>query len=129
MKIDLDYLKAILIKSQNSERAFFTIKDIVEDQKELDTEFFFFHLQILADKEIIVNENDNSTDLGYKRSRSGQLHWSFRNLRLTANGHDLIGALENDTVWNKIKNEVKPSSISLVISTAKKLLEETIEAI
>jgi hypothetical protein len=127
MKIDLDYLKNILLRAQNSTKAIFTIWDLVEEKNDIYTETFVFHLQILADKSIIVNSNDNSSELGNSRLGNGQLNWRITNLRLTANGHDFIDALKNDTVWLKIKKEVKTSSLSIIISTAKFLLEETIK--
>ena len=127
MKIEIDYIKKLLTKAQDSEKAIFTIFDLVDDRNEVDTETFVFHLKILADQDIIVSDNDNSSNIGDSRLGKGALTWDLKNLRLTNKGHDFIVALQNKTVWNKLKKDVKSKSLSAIESTAKSLLTKIIE--
>lgn len=126
MKIDPDYIKQILTKALSSERAIFNIYDLV-DKNEISDEKFIFHMQILSDKQLIVTDSDNSSDIGVSRTGNGQVSWRVTHLRLTSIGHDFIEALTNDTVWKKIKKELKQPSISTLVSTAQFLLNETIK--
>lgn len=126
MKIDPDYIKQILTKAQSSERAIFNIYDLV-DKNEISDEKFIFHMQILSDKQLIVTDSENTSDIGVSRTGNGQVSWRITHLRLTSTGHDFIEALTNDTVWKKIKKELKQPSISTLVSTAQFLLNETIK--
>lgn len=127
MKIELDYIKKLLTKAQDSEKAIFTIFELVDNEAEIDTEIFVFHLKILADQNLIVSDNDNSSNIGDSRLGNGVLIWNRKNLRLTNKGHDFIDAIQNKTVWNKLKKEVKSKSLSAIESTAKSLLTKIIE--
>lgn len=127
MKVEIDYIKKLLQKAQDSERAIFTIRELVDDENEIDEEIFVFHLKILADQYFIVSDFDNSNNIGDSRLSNGALVWTIRNLRLTNKGHDFIDALQNETVWNKLKKEVKSRSLSVIESTAKALLTKIIE--
>lgn len=128
MKIDPDYIKRILTKAQSSEKAIFNIYDLVDDKNDISDETFIFHMQILSDQKLIVTDgSDNSSDIGVSRTGNGQVCWRVTHLRLTSTGHDFIEALTNDTVWKKIKKELKQPSISTLVSTAQFLLNETIK--
>lgn len=128
MKIDSDYIKKILTKAQSSERAIFNIYDLVEDKNEISDEEFIFHMQILSDQKLIVTDSDNSSDIGVSRTGNGQVSWRVTHLRLTSTGHDFIEALTNDTVWKKIKKELKAPSITTLVSTSQFLLQEAIKS-
>ena len=128
MKIDSDYVKKILIKAQSSERAIFNIYDLVETKSEISDEKFVFHMQILSDQKLIVTDSDNSSDIGVSRTGNGQVNWRLTHLRLTSAGHDFIEALTNDTVWNKIKKELKAPSITTLVKTSQFLLQEAIKS-
>jgi len=127
MTIEIDYLKKILSKAQASERAVFNIQDLVDNDSDINDEKFVFHLKILADQSLIVSDYDNSNNIGDSRNGNGSLSWSIKFLRLTNDGHDFIEALNNNTVWNKLKDEVKTRSLSVLVSTAKILLLKSIE--
>lgn len=127
MKIEIDYIKKILSKAQDSEKAIFTVFELVDNRSEIYSEIFIFHLKILADQGIIVLDNDNSSNIGDSRLGNGALSWSIKNLRLTNKGHDFIVALQNKTVWNKLKKDVKLKSLSALELTARSLLTKIIE--
>lgn len=127
MTIEIEYLKKLLSKAQESKKAIFTIRELADNQTEIDDEKFVFHLKILADQGLIVSDYDNSNDIGDSRNSNGSLSWSIKFLRLTNKGHDFIEALNNKTVWNKIKNEVKSKSLSVLVTTAQVLLSKSIE--
>lgn len=127
MTIEIEYLKKLLSKAQESKKAIFTIRELADNQTEIDDEKFVFHLKILADQGLIVSDYDNSNDIGDSRNSNSSLSWSIKFLRLTNKGHDFIEALNNKTVWNKIKNEVKSKSLSVLVTTAQVLLSKSIE--
>jgi hypothetical protein len=128
MKIDPDYIKQVLTKAQASDKAIFNIYDLVDDKNEISDEKFIFHMQILSDKKLLVTDSDNSLGIGVSRTGYGQVSWKVTHLRLTSTGHDFIEALTNDTVWKKIKKELKAPSITTLVNTAQFLLQETIKS-
>lgn len=127
MKIELEYIKNLLTKAQNSERAIFTIHELVDDESEIYTEKFVFHLKILAEQLFIVSNYDNSINIGDSRIGNGVISWNITQLRLTNKGHDFIEALRNKTVWSQIKKGVRSKSLTVIESSAKTLLTKLIE--
>lgn len=126
MKLDKDYIKYLLNKAHESERSVFRITDLV-DKEEMLSEKFIMHMQILADKALIVNDNYDSNEIGISRLGNGAANWGIVWLRLTSDGHDFVEALNNETVWKKIKKELKSPSISTLMSTANFLLQQAIK--
>lgn len=89
----------------------------------------FFILKILADKGIIVKDSDGSQNLEIIRGNGGMIDWKpGLNLRLTADGHDFIEALQNDTVWRKIEKELKKPSITTLMNTAQFAFQEYLKS-
>jgi hypothetical protein len=122
MKIDMEYLKGLLEAFQLSEKPTTDIEELKGRGFDYDDDKFIFHLQILADRNLVEQE-DGDGGLGYFKSIDGFVSWSVLPLRLTASGHDFIEALANKEVWQKVKTEFKGASISTLITVSKKLLE------
>lgn len=104
MELDYSFLKEILsTMEQNSEHEMdnFKIMEKLNIQKEREDKFIG-HIRILADKGFISCENCkypfgfSYTNYGVRIDRTAY--------RITAIGYDFLEILENDTIFNKIKN-------------------------
>lgn len=128
MEIDIDYLKMLLGKIQSSPKAYFHVTDLTDD---LTDEKFIFHIQLLADQNYIVCEHNGSNDIGFSRVGRGQPRWGLINLRMHAEGHKFAEALNNETVWRKLKSglskELKSLSIDSIKSVSSFLLQEVLK--
>ncbi|SMD31818.1 Hypothetical protein SAMN04488029_0156 [Reichenbachiella faecimaris] len=127
MKIEKDYIKDLLNRVEKTERSVFKISDIA-DQQEYLSEKFIQHMRILSEKSLVVCDAHNSMDIGINRLGNGAAIWGIKWLRLTSEGYDFLEAINNKTVWNKIKKELKAPSISTLMSTSKFLLQEAIKS-
>jgi Hypothetical protein (DUF2513) len=121
MKIDQDYLKQILSTFENAEKAAIILSGF-ESQIDEDEEKFIFHMKILEDKKFIVSR-DGLENLGFVYGADNYLCFSDNYLRLTAQGHEFIEALNDAKVWESIKTNFKDSSIETLWSVSKQLLE------
>jgi hypothetical protein len=120
MKIDQEYLRAILNTFVESSRSFIWIEDIVK--KGIDTDDkFLFHIQILEDQHFIECL-DKRSDLGYEITLGGSFEWKSRPLRLTAAGHEFTEAINRPEIWEILKDEFRDASLSTLKSAATSLL-------
>lgn len=136
MKIDHDYLKSLLQLFEDSDKSVTTYIDLcdrgfVQDQdSDEENEKLVFHMEILADQNFISRTDDKDVQgekrIGYLRS-SGQGMWSVMPLRLTAQGHEFLEAIKNETVWKKLKKNFKDASIITLARIAPQLLNDTIQ--
>ena len=122
MKIEHDYLKALLEAFESSEIPTTDIKELDRAGVLVDEDKFIFHMQILDDKGLITR-NDGDPGFGLYRSADGINSWAVVPLRLTANGHEFIEAIKNKEVWSVIKKEFKDASIDTLWKVSKDLLE------
>lgn len=122
MKIDHDYLKALLEACQASEKPTFDIDDLEAAGLDYNDPQFEFHMEILSDQGFI-RQYDDTSGFGLTKSIDGHLSWSVLPLRLTAPGHEFIEALSNKEVWAAIKQGFKDASMGTLKSVATKLLE------
>ena len=122
MKIDQDYLKRLLEIAQGSPTPTFTIEDFDREGADHDTDAFEFHMQILNEQGLIV-QDDGDDGFGMFKSIDGHRSWSVLPLRLSADGHEFIEALENKEVWSTIKREFKGASIKTLKDVGLQLLE------
>ena len=122
MKIDQDYLKALLNAFQAEESLYTDINKLKEKGFDYLTDKFLFHIQILEDKKLIENCTKNSR-IGYDFTLDGGICWTVVPLRLTATGHDLIEALNKSEVWEIIKKYFKEASISTLVNVGTELVK------
>ena len=121
MKIDQDYLKGLLEAFEVADKPTTDIDELGRHGFSSKDDKFLFHLQVLEDKGLV--EGDKDIGLGYQRSVDGVVSWGTIPLRLTAMGHDFIGALHNKEVWETIKTDFKEASIETLWKVSKELLE------
>lgn len=123
MKIDLQYLKKLLIAFEESESPETLVKDLQEHGFDKNSPNFIFHMRILDDNHLICRV-DMRPGFGYEIStQAGRTPyvWHDYPLRLTARGHDFIADLRQREVWNSIKSDFKDASMSTLIDAAKQL--------
>ena len=122
MKIDQEYLKRILEIAQSSLKPTFTIVDFEHAGVPYNTDLFEFHMQILNEQRLIV-QDDGDYGFGMIKSIDGFRSWSVLPLRLSADGHEFIEALENVDVWTTIKTDFRDASIKTLKDVGLQLLE------
>ena len=122
MKINQDYLKRLLELAQGSPTPTFSILDFERAGMPYDSDEFEFHMQILNDQNLIV-QDDGDSGFGMVKGIDGIRSWSVLPLRLSADGHEFIEALENAQVWETIKREFKGASIKTLKDVGLQLLE------
>ncbi len=120
MKIDYDLLKSLLTILEEDERVEVRTNDLrTKLNKNITDEQFVGHLLEL---------NDNGCfdcpvkDLGFSRTINSGYITSNAPIRLTAQGRQFLDALNNDTVFNKLKN----FSVKTAIEAGKSLLNAVI---
>lgn len=121
MRIDQDYLKRLLEIAHGSRTPTFTIEDFERNNMPYDTDAFEFHMHILNDQGLIV-QDDGDAGFGMFKSADGSRTWSVLPLRLSASGHEFIEALENAEVWATIKRDFKDASIETLKKVGLQLL-------
>lgn len=122
MKIDVDYLKMILDKFVESETQYIETSIFNEIMKD---EEFLFHWDILLDKKIIVNSQDNVGKF-YSRTNNNII-FNYINVRLNDNGYNFYEVLKDNKFRNKIKKDFKNISIETLELVAKKFLDNKID--
>lgn len=106
MKIDHDYLKALLNACQSSDKPTFDIEDMQAAGIDYGDPEFDFHMSILNDKGFVRRE-DGEDGFGLFKGIDGFCSWSVLPLRLTASGHDFIDTIQNPEVWSMTKAAMK----------------------
>lgn len=121
MKINHSYLKKILDAFEASDTPTTDIEKLKACGLNIEDDQFIFHLQIIKDKKLI--EGDKKNGIGYCTNAKNENSWLIIPLRLTAQGHDFIEALNNKEVWKIIKSDFKEASIETILRVSKDLLD------
>ncbi len=104
-----DVVRLILEKIEKNQIANFIESGEVNTHPLLskDVDVFLGHVEILLDAGIIRNCIVN-------RGRDGSFtQCDFRGVYITMQGHDLLDALRDATVWNEIKTKAKIAGVTL----------------
>lgn len=111
---DWQIVKEILINVENNSlREFFSEKrylNLISDSKlddEKILEVVLGHFEILLDAGILKNGEIT------RRSDGSFEFWDFQGIYISMFGHDLLDALRDKTIWEKIKRMSKRSGASL----------------
>jgi Hypothetical protein (DUF2513) len=122
MKVDQDYLKSILLAFQGSDKPTFYVRDFLDHGIDHQESRFVFHIAILNDQAFVVRD-DRKGGVGLLRGADGSVSWSMVPLRLTAEGHEFIEAIENKEIWQTLKDNFNDASAGTLWGVGKKLLE------
>ena len=118
MKIDFEYLKALLENFEACKNPYPLVSEIVLDKTEIDAKLAF-HVEMLMDQGFLVSyrEGGNSPFEPDYESEEG---FSFLDLevRLTAQGYEFLSALKQKNIFNAIKEDLKENSIGTIWKVA-----------
>ncbi|EOC1767037.1 DUF2513 domain-containing protein [Vibrio fluvialis] len=130
MRIDLDYMKALLVPFLESENAHITAENweangiAIAEQKQLN-EKFLFHVTLLVENGLISNEKLESYDLeciGITSYLGGEKRIAKRYLRLTQSGHDFANILENSEALKRLKSDFKNMTFDVIFDSGKAIM-------
>ncbi len=116
MKLDYDLIKEILEKIESGDGA--SIKTIwhkdFKDSDERKQEYLRlrYHYKILFDNKLADGEVYELPHKNYDGGGDDMILINFSYKALTLKGHETLEAMQNDTVWNKIKGSVKQAGIT-----------------
>lgn len=140
MKIDYDYLKAVLDFAQSSPTPSFNISDQMphlwhkENTRSPDDEKLgklIFHLELLADDRLIESVHNTTHGIGFGLTGDGQYVLSVIPLRLTSAGHDFIASLNREGVLEQMKSEFNNAGpgeiVKIAFSLGSKVLENKLQ--
>lgn len=122
MKVDQDYVKALLEAFEAAERPTITIEDLKDQGFDYNEDRFIFHMEQFDDLGLITRA-DGRPGLGLTRGKDMSACWSTLPLRITAKGFEFLEALRNKEVWETLKTSFKDASLGTVVDVGKKLLE------
>ena len=126
MKIDNNYIKKLLHTVESMESARPYLGDVLESMGLEDvSDEFILHYEVLFDYEFLEAPSGNgySGEIGIKQSADGMYFWSNIPIRLTAQGHEFIQAMDKSEVWDIVKTEFKESSVKTVFNVATGIAE------
>jgi len=134
MKIDLDYLRLLLVTAIESDKPYITISDWKRKgvqfngfNKPLDAQFAF-HLRIMMDNHLVENLKEQSgkvtlDSLGVMvLQNASHVMTNEVPIRLTQKGHDFANLLENSEALNRLKSDFKDMTFDMIFDTGKKIV-------
>lgn len=113
MKLDYDFIKKILLEMEDNEDFQISSHKLMkklEISHDLERKFMG-HIKLLGDRNFIESDSKNHS-FGFKIKMSQYLINNV-NYRITAQGHEFLDMLKNDTVFNKIKNFALPNAFDI----------------
>ncbi|HCA3680705.1 TPA: DUF2513 domain-containing protein [Klebsiella pneumoniae] len=129
MKIDQEYLKALLNAFEDSNEPHTSISKLLETGFDHRTNEFRFHMRLLQDRGLI-GRVDGESGIGYFSPQSDDRYddgfFDEVPLRLTASGHDFLEAIRNKEVWATLKSGFKDASIGTLVTVSKELLNRAL---
>jgi hypothetical protein len=120
MRIDQDYLRALLGIFLDSPRSFVELCDFKNESIAIDDKFLF-HMQLLEDQ-LFVECLNKDKKIGYVIAMGGNFEWISRPLRLSAAGHEFADALSRKEIAQILKSGFKDASMSTLKLAATELL-------
>lgn len=117
MKLDLDFIKGILLAIDEYER-YSTPSTFVIDKLEIDTQDqlsldkVFHHMKILFQANII---DSSAKNFGFDLMGCGKYRVAYSDYELTIEGHKIVEAIKQDkTLWASVKKGIKRVTPSII---------------
>lgn len=117
MRINHDYIKHLIDTTLDHPEPTFTIRDFRAAGLDYATTEFEFHMGLLYDQKLI-ERGDGDSGFGLTKSIDGFRSWAVLPLRLTARGHDFAEAINEKTIWDKIKQDLPNAAMTTLVGTA-----------
>lgn len=126
MKMNPELIKMILLAIEDSESAYITLQDIARAVGTEVDEKFIYQCELIADQGLIVDGN-GQPNIGIKRDLYGDITISVIKLRLSAAGHDYLGAIKNTDIWNRVMKTAGDFGLKAMIEAAGAAVSEMIK--
>ena len=109
MQRDWDVIREILVRldEKGAEKHDLRVRDFGEDRRDI----IAYHVEILEEEGLI--------DARMSKSLSSPV--DFFAMRLTFEGHELLDAIRNDTVWRKTKENFAAKGVSMTLDLVKQI--------
>lgn len=128
MRVDPEYLKKLLNVFRDSEKPWVDYTDINVAGLPSD-EKLIFHIQLLADENLVRPVSVDNYDLGVMIGLDGNIGLSCIPIRMTSAGHSFLEALNNENIWPKFKKKAGESSLAVMASVASGLLTASLQTL
>lgn len=123
MRINQDYIKRMVDIVLDHSSPTFTIIDFENAGLSYKSPEFEFHMKLFDDQGLI-EQDDGDPGFGMCKSVDGIVSWSVLPLRLTSRGHDFAEAVQEKTVWDKVKKELPGAAMSSLVSISIALAQD-----
>ena len=120
MKQDPEYLRKLLDTLQASPSPWPRIGYLEASGIEPD-EQMLFHLQLLNDGGFVQSMDDDSA-FGFEEV-CDEFCYRDVSLRLTAQGHEFIEALDKQEIWDVVKGQFKGASLKTLFTVSRAMLD------
>jgi len=123
VRVDHDYIKRMIDIVLDHASPTFTILDFENAGLSYELPEFEFHMKLLNDQGII-EQDDGDQGFGLSKSVDGFASWSVLPLRLTSKGHDFAEAIQEKSVWDKVKQELPGVAMSSLVNLSIALAQD-----
>lgn len=120
MKQNPEYLRHLLDTLQESPSPWPSIGYLADSGIKPD-EQMVFHLQLLNDGGFVQPMGDDS-NFGFLNFGDEVKH-THASLRLTAQGHEFIEALDKQEIWDVVKSQFKGASLKTLFTVSRAMLD------
>ena len=121
MRVDQEYLKAMLNVFLESKNHYTELSEFKKSGFDLLDNKFLFHFKILEDQGFVESCVENRR-LGYQVSDDGQARWDSNIIRLTAAGHDFAESMNKTEIFEVLSKDFKNASVETLSTVAKELM-------
>lgn len=133
MKKDIEFIKEILTVFENDPNPLVTHSIIMDalgyDSKQDEGRQWFnkyyHHINLLSDSNCILFNNEKNN--GFQMTLSGKIIFVNAFMRITDDGHNMLIALNDDTVWKKLSNLGGKITAAALIKAGEKITEINID--
>lgn len=133
MQIDIEYMSKVFAVFLESDKASITIHDLhdksIVNKRSVD-EKFIFHMQLMLENKLISNmqmQSNSLKDIGITFGAKGHMIVIDPDIRLTQAGHDFANALNNNGVFNALKDKFKDAPFDTLVDVSKSLFKQIAE--
>lgn len=123
MKLDHELNKKILAAIEELSEPYVSLGDVTEKAGIPFDEKAVHHFEILADQDLVAR-SDGSKSMGVKVGGDGHISASKGiSIRLTAEGHEYILAINKSVIWEKAKSKFGDLGMAAMKEGAKVLIQ------
>jgi DNA-binding IclR family transcriptional regulator len=114
MKPIAEYTRKLLTAFQESPRPSINVRELAEDDLDVGSNEFRFHMQLFEDEGFVQRE-DGEKGIGVVLSVDGLYKWSVLPLLLTASGQEFAAAIRDEQGFEAVKRCERESFAPLTV--------------